>query len=107
MRMGFFSILGLHTLTVDDLMMLNKVQACDGGFVCMICDERLSSSRVRAHMRDIHLSSDGDFHCPPWYCDRYFKNRKGIYDHIRKWHKDWKSVNYDDFAVNSESFSMS
>ena len=48
-------------------------------------------------MRDIHLSSDGAYQCTP--CDKDFKNRKGIRDHIRRRHYNWEDVNYDDYAV--------
>ena len=44
-------------------------------------------------------SFDGAYHCPT--CDKYFRNRMGIYNHIRKKHKDWKGVDYDSFAVKS------
>ena len=52
-------------------------------------------------MREIHVSSaiGVGYHCPP--CDKYFKNRMSIYNHVKMSHKDWQGVNYDDFAVKS------
>ena len=48
-------------------------------------------------MKHQHLTSGTDYHCPP--CDKFFKNRANIYNHIRLNHKEWHGVNYDDFAV--------
>ena len=90
---------GLQPPTVDELIQ-SKVKACDGGFVCMICGSRnRRSDSMRRHMREIHLSTDEDYHCPP--CNKYFKNKTNIYTHIKSNHKDWKGVNYEYFRVNS------
>lgn len=91
---------GLHNLTVEDLLK-SKLQACDGGFICTICTKQLSTHRgnLKKHMQNVHLSSDGDYHCPP--CKKNFKNQKGIYDHVKKLHKDWETINYEDFAVKA------
>ena len=79
--------------------MQSQVRACKDGFNCIICGQRISLlGNMKKHMRDIHLSSDGAYHCPP--CDKDFKNRKGLRDHIRRRH-DWEDVNYDDYAVKS------
>ena len=95
---------GLHNLTVEDLLE-SKLQRCDGGFICTICTKQLSTHRgnLKKHMRDIHLSSDGDYQCPP--CEKNFKNQKGIYDHVKKLHKDWKIINYEDFAVKAKAIN--
>ena len=79
--------------------MKSKVQTCDSGLVCLICGKRLcpNMSKMKRHMREIHLSFDGAYHCPT--CDKYFKNRMGIYNHIKRWHEDWKGINCDSFAV--------
>ena len=90
-------ILGEPTLTLDDLMQ-HYVRACDGGSVCLVCGKKLFS-QVKRHMRDIHLSIDRAYHCPT--CDKYFKNRMNMYNHIRNQHKDWKGINCDSFAVKS------
>ena len=96
---GYLFILGLQPLTVDDLM-AGKVQACDSGFICMICGTSVKRSpHMRRHMREIHLSSGEDYYCPP--CDMYFKNQQRIYKHVTKQHKGWKGVNYDNFFVKS------
>ena len=88
--------LGLEGLTLDDLMR-DHLRACgNGAFVCMICGKRMST-QIRRHMRNQHLTSGTDYHCPP--CDKFFKNRANIYNHIRVCHKDWHGVNYDDFSV--------
>ena len=87
-----------HSLTVDELM---HRQACDGDLICMTCGKQLGYqlAHMKRHLRDIHLSSDKDYYCPP--CDKHFKNRGCIYFHIRTNHKDWKGVDYDSFAVKS------
>ena len=93
------NLTGLHPPSVDDLMQ-SKVKACDGRFVCMICGKSNGrSDSMRRHMRDLHLSTDEDYHCPP--CNKYFKNRQSIYSHIRSNHKDWKGIDYEYFRVNS------
>ena len=96
---------GEHTLTVDELME-HYVRACDGGSICLVCGKRLRASKrgvlasnMRRHMREIHLSSDEDYYCPP--CAKYFKNKSSMRDHIRRKHSDWKGVDYDSFAVKS------
>ena len=78
--------------------MKSKVRAHDGGFICLVCGKWLVA-QMRRHMRQLHLSSDKDYFCPP--CDKYFKNRMSIYNHVKINHKDWQGVNYDDFAVKS------
>lgn len=92
-------ILGSQPLTVDYLM-VSKVRACDSGFICMICGNSVKRSQhMRRHMREIHLSSGEDYHCPP--CNMHFKNKQGIYHHVTRNHKGWKGVNYDDFIAKS------
>ena len=84
---------------VDELMR-NKVKACDGGYVCMICGKRNGRvDSMRRHMRDLHLSTNEDYHCPA--CNKYFKNRACIYNHVKAHHRDWEGVNYDKFRVHS------
>ena len=87
----------LGVFDVEELMK-TRVQECDGGFICMICGRRISlrGNMVR-HLRDQHLSTGADYRCPP--CNKYFKNRADIYNHIRTRHRDWQGVNYDNFAV--------
>ena len=98
-----FLFLGLHTLPVDDLMQ-SKVQEYDCCFICTICGKSISLNNMGKHMRNIHPSCDGAYYCPP-PCDKYFKIsryfKKGIYEHIRKWHYDWEGENYDNFAARS------
>ena len=82
---------------MDDLMQ-SEVEACDGGFVCMICGKiNKHSNSMKRHMPEIHLSLDNAYKCPT--CDKYFKNPTGIYNHIKNKHKEWKGVNYDKFVV--------
>ena len=82
---------------MDDLVR-SQVKPYKKGFICNICNSKLSrSDAVRRHMRNIHLSSDEDYHCPP--CNKYFKNRAIIEYHITHHHKDWKGVRYADFAT--------
>ena len=96
---------GLKPPTVDELMQ-SKVKSTANTFVCIICGKsNTRSDSMRRHMREIHLSSDEDYHCPP--CNKYFKNRQNIYNHIRKYHKDWNGVNYEYFRVNSLPRPMS
>jgi hypothetical protein len=66
------------------------------GYICMIC-AKTNKSRfgIKRHMRDVHVPSQ--YHCPP--CDRTFRNRTSIYDHIKKTHPDWNGVSYDDFLI--------
>ena len=90
---------GEQTLTLDE-MMQHYARACDGGCICLICGKCLSKSyNMRRHMRKLHLSSasDEDHHCTP--CDKHFKNRLDIYNHIRRNHKDWTGVDFDSFNV--------
>jgi uncharacterized C2H2 Zn-finger protein len=62
----------------------------------MICGKTLQKlSYVKRHMRDLHV--DAQYHCPP--CEKMFKNKKSIYDHINKVHPDWKGVKYENFLV--------
>ena len=90
-------VLGLHHQSVDDLMQ-SKVEACDGGFVCMLCGKfNKRRDHMRRHIREIHLSLDGVYQCPS--CGKYFKNRTAIYSHVHKLHKEWKGVNYDNLFV--------
>ena len=50
----------------------SQMQACINGFVCMICGKCMSRpDTMRRHMKDIHNSSDTDYHCPA--CNKYFK----------------------------------
>ena len=95
-------LLGSLSQSVDHLMQ-SKVEDCDGGFVCMLCGKiclkKGGKSNMRRHMREIHLSLDEVYQCP--LCDKYFKNQTGIYNHIKYNHKEWKGVNYDNFAVKS------
>ena len=90
---------GDHTLTVDELVKM-YAQSCDGGSICLICGKKLSS-QLRRHMKDVHLSFEGAFYCPP--CDQKFNNRTNMHMHIRRNHKGWKGVNAADFAVKSKS----
>ena len=90
---------GGHTLTLDELLQ-NYVQPCDGGSICLICGKKLLG-HVRRHMQDIHLSFEGAYYCPT--CDKKFKSRNNMYDHIRYKHKDWKGVNVANFEVKSKS----
>ena len=97
---------GGHTLTMDELLQ-NYVQPCDGGSICLICRKKLLSkekrylSNVKRHMQDMHLSCEGAYYCPP--CDKKFKNKTNMYQHIRNKHKHWKGVNVADFEVMSKS----
>ena len=52
--------------------MHSQVHAEEGGSICMICNKKIKRmAGMRIHMRDIHLGSNEDFHCPP--CKKYFK----------------------------------
>ena len=79
--------------------MHNSTKSYKGGYICLICEKRFSSDtgNMKRHMREIHLSSEDDYKCPP--CNKYFKNRQNIYYHIRRCHKDWKMINYEIFSV--------
>ena len=69
-----------------DNLMKHKVQERDGAFFCMLCRKKLKHFyNMQRHMREVHLSSDGDYHCPP--CDRYFKANRSFCVHIAKYHK--------------------
>ena len=85
---------GGHTLTVDELMKM-YARRCDGGSICLICRKKIFE--IRRHMREIHLSSGEDYYCPT--CDKFFKNRSAMYNHIRRKHEEWKGVAMDSFAV--------
>ena len=78
--------------------MKSKVRACDGGFICLVCGKWLVA-QMRRHMRQLHLSSNKDYFCPPR--DKYFKNQMSIYSPVKSIFKDWQGVNYDSFAVKS------
>ena len=92
------SILGPFVGSVDKLIQ-SHVQPCDGGFICMICGRRISHFvNMRRHVREVHLSSAAEYRCPP--CDKDFRNRTAIYDHIRKHHPEWKGVDYARFKVS-------
>ena len=86
---------GGHALTVDELMKM-YARRCDGGSICLICGKKLFS-HMKRHMREIHLSSGEDYYCPT--CDKFYKNRSAMYDHIRRKHEEWKGVDLDSFAV--------
>ena len=85
---------GDHTLTVDELVKM-YAQSCDGGSICLICGKKLVSSMKR-HMREVHHLSGNRYYCPT--CDKFYKNRSAMYDHIRRKHEEWKDVDLDSFA---------
>ena len=90
---------GEHTLSVDELMR-DYVKICKGGSdsICLVCGKKLGSvGSMKRHMREMHLTSGRDYHCPT--CDEFFKNRSNMYNHIYKNHRDWKGVDLDTFAV--------
>ena len=91
------SFLDFEYLSVDDLVE-SKVESCDGGFACQICGTKIKHmSTMRRHMREVHLSSDQSYCCPP--CNKVYKNKRGIYQHFQAHHKDLKSIDYTTFAV--------
>ena len=87
-----------ESLHVEGLMQ-SKIQACDGGFICLICGtSNKQHSSIRRHMREIHL--DRRYRCPS--CDKYFKNQRYMKNHVTINHKDWMvDVDYDSLVVKS------
>ena len=73
--------LDFDNLSVDDLMQ-NKVQAFDGGVICMICGK--SNKHMRRHMKEVHLSAGKDYHCPS--CKNNFSCKRGLKNHIIRYH---------------------
>ena len=73
-------------MSVDELMKSHVVKMPEGGHMCLVCGKAISA-QIRRHLRDIHLSSEKEYHCPD--CNRYFKNRQRIYQHVIKTHKNW------------------
>ena len=61
---------GEHTLSVDELMR-DYVKICKGGSdsICLVCGKKLGSVSMKRHMREIHLTSGRDYHCPT--CDEF------------------------------------
>ena len=90
-------------MSVDDLMKSHVVKMLDGGHLCLICGKQMSA-QIRRHLRDIHLSSDKEYYCPD--CNKYFKNRQLIYQHVNKNHKDWTNTDYTSLAVKSQAHLM-
>ena len=86
----------LAHLSVDDLMR-SFVQECDGGFLCMICWKSMRSDTIRRHMREKHMVSLVNYHCPP--CDKFFNSKRYMKEHISRSHKNWRGVNIETFAV--------
>ena len=84
-------------MSVDDLMKSHVIKMDEGGHMCLICGKQMSA-QIRRHLREIHLSSDKEYYCPD--CNKYFKNRQLIYQHVTKTHKDWMSRDYKSLAVN-------
>ena len=93
--------------SVDELMQ-SKVQVTGDGFTCTICGSCIKYSyTMKRHMQNIHLSSAKDYYCPS--CNKYFKNRGQIYNHVYYIHKEWMkgfskgkpSICYDNFASKS------
>jgi DNA-directed RNA polymerase subunit RPC12/RpoP len=76
--------------------MQTQVQECSNGYICMLCGKRIKQRfNLKRHLKELHL--DAQYRCPP--CQRMFKNKTAIYDHICRQHPDWKGVNYDNFLV--------
>ena len=50
-------------------------------------------------MRDMHCVTNSQYYCPS--CDKWFRIRKSIYDHIKKVHPDWNVSDYEKFRVES------
>ena len=92
------SFLDFEYLSVDDVMK-SKVKSCDGVYACQLCGSITKHwSTIRRHVREVHLSSDKSYCCPP-PCNKYYKNRRGLYQHFQSQHKDWKGIDYNTFAV--------
>ena len=85
---GVLYLLGLGSPTLDG-QLPGQVQVCKGGFICLICGNSiLRSYNMRRHMREIHDTSDEDYHCS--ICESYFINRKEAFSHISILHRDWE-----------------
>ena len=86
-------------MSVDDLMKSHVIRMQDGGgYICLICGKQMGLT-IRRHLREIHLSSGKEYFCPE--CDKYFKNKQAIYQHVTKTHKDWKNMDYTSLSVKS------
>ena len=84
-------------LSVDDLMK-SKVQECEGGFLCLICWKSMKySGNMRVHLREKHIVSLVNYHCPP--CDKIFNSKRKMKAHVDYKHKNWRGVNIETFAV--------
>ena len=87
-------------------LLQSHVLPCDGGFICMMkswrganCGRRIAKMvNMRRHVREVHLSSGAEYRCPS--CEKHFRNRTAIYDHVRKHHPEWKGVDYARFKVS-------
>ena len=96
---NLFCLIGLQAMSVEDLMKSHVITMQDGGgYICLICGKQMGFN-IRRHLREIHLSSGKEYFCPE--CDKYFKNKQAIYQHVTKTHKDWKNMDYTSLSVKS------
>lgn len=83
-----------------EFLLRNKVQKSDDTYQCLVCFTFIKRmGDMTKHMRNIHCVLDSQYFCPS--CDKWFRNRKSIYDHIRKVHPDWNVSDYEKFRVES------
>ena len=53
---------------------------------------------VKKHMRDQHCVLASQYFCPA--CDKWFRIKKAMYDHVRKVHAEWNVSDYEKFRVD-------
>ncbi len=74
--------------------MLSQIEACDGGFVCLVCGKTTKyMSTIKRHIKEAHMAPRQYF-CPP--CNTVFYNR-AFYTHVRTKHPAWQGINLDKF----------
>ena len=84
----------------DNLAFLlqNKVHKSDETYQCLVCFKFIKRmGDVKKHMANIHCVLDSQFFCPS--CDKWLRNKKSMYDHVRKVHHDWNVSDYEKFRV--------
>ena len=81
-----------------EFLLQNKVHKTEEHFQCLVCFKLIKRmGDVKIHMENIHCVKDRQFFCPS--CDRWLRNKKSMYDHVRRFHHDWNVSDYEKFRV--------
>ena len=71
-----------------EFLMRNKVRKNGDSFQCLLCFKCIKRmTDVKKHMRAQHCVLASQYFCPS--CDKWFRIKKSMYDHVRNNHRDW------------------